>query len=293
MYNLLVSANSEAWSGQAIELEKSRCVREYTDDDVIEKYGTFTPDAFDQLCQLPSIFAYESGGGDPKFGRITKVKTRANQVKLYFKIFEVEPFLTARDLADLKFELDINKWELNRTHWAVKDIDLISELNHVGISLPTWAHRTGRAVNLLEHRFKVALSFPGESRELVEQVAEHLEHLLGPDSYFYDENYAAQLARPSLDLLLQEIYSARSELLVAFIGQDYQRKDWCGIEFRAIRQIIGERHHDRVMYVKLDDGAVDGVLPQDGYVDARRHSAEAIAGFIAERSEHLSRAKPA
>jgi len=96
--------------------------------------------------------------------------------------------------------------------------------------------------------------------------------MLGPDRYFYDNNYKAQLARPSLDVLLQDIYRNRSKLIVVFVGSDYRRKEWCGIELRAIREILLERGYERIMFVRLDDGEVEGVFRTDGYVDARHHS---------------------
>ena len=43
------------------------------------------------------------------------------------------------------------------------------------------------------------------------------------------------------------------------------------------------REDQRVMFVRVDDGAVDGVFRTDGYVDARRFSPAQIAQFIAER----------
>ena len=41
-------------------------------------------------------------------------------------------------------------------------------------------------------------------KPVVEQVAQELEKLIGPNSYFYDRNDVSQLARPSQDILLQE-----------------------------------------------------------------------------------------
>jgi hypothetical protein len=140
-------------------------------------------------------------------------------------------------------------------------------------------------IDLTKHEFDVALSFPGESRKLVEEVAGALNAEMGPDRCFYDNFYKAQLARPSLDVLLQDIYRRRSKLVVVFLGSDYQRKDWCGIEFRAIREIILERGYGRVMFVRVDDGQVDGIFRTDGYIDARQHSAAEIANFIQQRVE--------
>ena len=111
---------------------------------------------------------------------------------------------------------------------------------------------------------------------------------MGPNTYFYDDNYVSQLAQPSLDTLLQGIYG-RARLVVVFIGADYQKKKWCGVEFKAIRDIIFNREHDRVMYIKVDDGSVEGVQQTDGYVDLRRFSPAKVAEFICERFAILSR----
>jgi hypothetical protein len=114
-----------------------------------------------------------------------------------------------------------------------------------------------------------------------------LEARIGPNSYFYENNYVSQLARPSLDTLLQNIYRDCLKLIVVFIGVDYQRKDWCGIEFRAIREIIMERDHLRIMFFRTDEGAVEGVFKTDGYIDARRFSPAQIADFVGQRLKLL------
>jgi len=137
-------------------------------------------------------------------------------------------------------------------------------------------------VDIKTHHFDVAFSFPGEVRELVEQVANHLQKRLGKNSFFYDNNYVSQLARPSLDLLLQDIYRNRATLIVVFISEDYEKKNWCGIEFRAIREIILQKE-DKVMFVRAGKGAVSGVFQIDGYIDAERFSPADIAKFIHER----------
>lgn len=284
MYHLLVSGDNQNWQGEPWQIELGRCVREYTDREITETYGDFTPAQVDELRRFPCIFAYETvHKQNPKFGLIRDVTARQGQVRIEYEVHAVFPFLTAEQLEALTFELDIRKWEMNRTHWAMKDVDLAKELHRHGIALPAWARAAGGGVDITKHHFDVALSFPGESRALVEEVVGALEGRLGPDRYFYDNNYKAQLARPSLDLLLQDIYRNRSKLIVVFLGGDYQRKEWCGVELRAIREIILQRGYDRIMFVRLDDGQVDGVFKTDGYVDARRHSATEIAHFIQQR----------
>lgn len=289
MYNLLVSAGSESWNGDSWQIELSRCVREYTDTEITKRFGELDAVSVAELKLLPSIFAYEAFNNlAPKFGVLRDITNRQGQVRIEYEIREIEPFLSADELTKLYFELDIGEWELNRTHWAVKDVNLPKELHSKGIFLPAWARDITKAVDISKHSFDVALSFPGETREFVEQVALELERRIGPNSYFYDNNYVAQLARPSLDTLLQDIYRNRSRLVVVFLSTDYQRKDWCGIEFRAVRDIIRERDHLRIMFVRTDDGSVDGVFETDGYLDARLFSPADIAEFIHERLLLLS-----
>jgi hypothetical protein len=62
-----------------------------------------------------------------------------------------------------------------------------------------------------------------------------------------------------------------------------QGREWCSIEFRAIRDIIKQKQHERVMFVRMDDGAVDGVFSIDGYVDARQNTPGKVAEMIGGR----------
>lgn len=288
MYNLFVSGNNADWEGEPCLLEITRCVREYTDTELTKRFGELDIAAVNELQRFPCIFAYEAQRKKPpRFGVIRNIIKRQGQVRIEYEIKEVEIFLTAENLSELAFELDILRFEMNRTHWAVKDVNLANELRAKGISLPSWARNISKAVDITTHVFDIALSFPGEVRAFIEPIIVELERDVGHNSYFYDNNYVSQLARPSLDTLLQDIYRNRSKLIVVFLCGDYQNKQWCGVEFRAIKEIIMERDNKRIMYVKMDDGAVDGVFITDGYVDGRRYSPGDIARFVRERVELL------
>lgn len=283
LFNLFVSGDSEDWNGDPFEIETSRCLREYTDPYITKKYGSFNLAAINELKRLPTIFAYElSCNLPPKFGYVHDIKARGDKVKIMYDIRPIQPFLTQQTLEDMSFDLDIGKLELYRTHWAVKDVNLLKELHTKGITVPTNMRDIVNAVDVSSHVFEVALSFPGEVRPLVEKIVKELERLLGPNSYFYDNNYISQLAQPSLDILLQGIYK-RAKLDIVFIGADYQKKNWCGVEFRAIKEIIFNRDNNRVMFIKIDDGPVEGVFETDGYIDARKFSPLKIAQFVSER----------
>lgn len=140
---------------------------------------------------------------------------------------------------------------------------------------------------LSEIKFQVAMSFPGEHRPYVAASVEKLRAHLGVDAVFYDLDYQAQLARPNLDVLLQDIYRNRSLLVVVFLCEKYTEKQWCGLEWRAIRDMIKSRQDDQIMFVRFDDATVDGVLSIDGYIDARRYTSSDIAEFVLTRLSQL------
>lgn len=135
-----------------------------------------------------------------------------------------------------------------------------------------------------EIQFAVALSFPGECRGYVEQIAIRLKSHLGQDRVFYDTDFQAQLARPDLDLLLQNVFNKQSALVVVFLSSDYSISQWCGLEWRAVREILKRKQSNQVMFIRFDEAIVDGALSIDGYIDARRHNPEEISKLILERA---------
>jgi hypothetical protein len=133
-------------------------------------------------------------------------------------------------------------------------------------------------------RFDVALSFPGERRRDVAKLANELAKNLGKARVFYDDYYKAELARPNLDLYLQSIYLEHSELVVVIVCGKYEEKEWCGVEWRAIREIIKKREGPRVMFLRADDDASPaGMFSLDGYVDMRGRTPQELASLIRER----------
>ncbi len=134
-------------------------------------------------------------------------------------------------------------------------------------------------------RFRVALSFPGELRELVEPVAESLAQKLGRKSVFYDRFYEAELARPNLDTYLQTIYHDQTDLIGIFLCSDYADKEWCGLEWRAIRDLIKTRRDEDIIIIRTDSSTIPGILSIDGYIDAHDHTPDQLADLILSRLE--------
>ncbi|MEF0943647.1 TIR domain-containing protein [Rhizobium sp. BR 362] len=290
MYNLIVSSREEPWDGTPLDIDLSRCVSifEYTEQAIADKFDVTAEASQLQLMRLPTVFAHETfRERSPHFGVIRDIAVRERRVHVDYEIQPLPKFLTWHDMVDKQFVLGLGDWEMNRTHWAVKDVNLPKELQLLGLTLPSWTNPVGSAVNINSHRFDVGLSFPADAASFVAKVAAQLEKHIGPHYYFYDYNYQGQLARPTADTLLQDIYQNRSKLIVMFVGSDHQSKKWCGMEWNTIRQITAQRQRDRVMYILLDHGDFEGVLGTDGYLDARDFSPGEIADAITERVQFL------
>lgn len=101
MFNLLVTADEEAWDGQPSTFSLSRSLREYTDSAITEQFGSLDDDSAEALIRMPSIFAYEQAiGKSPKFGRITHISKRSNrmEVRVDYELIELPRFLTNEEL---------------------------------------------------------------------------------------------------------------------------------------------------------------------------------------------------
>lgn len=136
-----------------------------------------------------------------------------------------------------------------------------------------------------DRQFDVALSFSGAHREYVLEVANQLRQDLGEHAVFYDNFYPSYLAKPNLDNILQRLYRRRASLVVVFLSANYKESKWCGIEWRAVQNIIMEKQGDQLMLVRFDDHEIEGIFDQDGYIDARSHNPSELVRFIIERLE--------
>ena len=141
---------------------------------------------------------------------------------------------------------------------------------------------------LTKINFKVAVSFPGEKRRYVSRVVDVLRKELGADTVFYDFDYQAQIARPNADILLQNVYHKQSELVVIFLCEEYSKKEWCGLEWRGIRDLIKSKNEAKIMFVKFDRAEIDGTFSIDGYIDGSRFKTQEVANFILQRLSTLN-----
>jgi tetratricopeptide (TPR) repeat protein len=134
-----------------------------------------------------------------------------------------------------------------------------------------------------KRRFRVALSFPGEHRSRVENIATALADHLGRQHVLYDRWYAAEFNRPNLDDYLSQLYHDDSDLIAVFLCQAYKEKEWCGLEGRVCRDLLKRKQDHRLMFFRLDDTEIPGLLSIDSYQDMRTMSDAEVASAILQR----------
>jgi hypothetical protein len=262
----------------------------------VEKFRSLDPAAIEELKSLPALFAYEGDKENVPVGYIRRIKEREKSIYIEYEFETAIPEIPFSKIAALRKKLDIytperGLGEMNRTHWAVKDEDLFEILFEAGLIDQTFLSSVGQLGRIENLKFKVALSFPGERRGYVSEVATALKRRLRRGLVFYDKDFTSQLARPNLDTLLQRIYRHNSELVVIFLSKEYEEKDWCGLEWRAIREIIMERENSAhsIMFMRFDDTPVKGIFKHDGYIDLNAYGPSEVANLILQRVELNSR----
>jgi hypothetical protein len=176
----------------AFELERGR-FGEYTSDELMKRYGPLKPATRERLKSIPTLFVEENLKGLARVGYLTDIRERDHHVLLEYRFDErIAPF-PAEKLKPLLLRLNMGGSELFRSHWAIKDEDLLKILSAADLTKPETKETP---VPIAEAHFKVALSFPGESRTYVSAVAEELKKYLPKGSVFYDRDFTAQLAQP-------------------------------------------------------------------------------------------------
>jgi hypothetical protein len=192
----------------------------------------------------------------------------------------VKEGLTAVDLfVQLLSQVSGRRVNENETHVSLQNRCAID----AGIPVLQWRDPSLAARDT--RRFRVALTFPGDRRPLVARIADSLSAKIGRNRVFYDDYYKAELARLNLDTYLQDVFRKESDLVVVFIAAGYEHKEWCGLEWRAVRDLIKKSGNAQIMLFRIDDTDISGVFSIDGFVDAEKQAPEDIATLIIQRLE--------
>lgn len=132
-YNLFVLYKANLSDGYFV-IQKDRAPETcYTQKDIWTRYSTLTPEVVEEIKTFPTIIANEStdyGKADENqlaiCAAITDIRSQENGVKVHFQpLF----YLSQNQLIQAAGKLAlISGYELNHTHWAIKNMNLFEEL---------------------------------------------------------------------------------------------------------------------------------------------------------------------
>jgi hypothetical protein len=132
-------------------------------------------------------------------------------------------------------------------------------------------------------RFRIAFSFAGDKRAFVAEAAGILARRFSQQRILYDKYHQAEFARGDLAFHLPALYHEHSDLVVAVLCNDYDTKEWCGLEWDAIYGLLKQRKADEVMLCRFDRVQGKGLYGLAGFVDLDDMAPSDFARLIAER----------
>jgi tetratricopeptide (TPR) repeat protein len=132
-------------------------------------------------------------------------------------------------------------------------------------------------------RFRIAFSFAGEKRDFVAKVATILAARFGEEKILYDKYHEAEFARRGLGVYLPELYHKNSDLVVLVFCPAYDEKEWTGLEWTAIHDLLKQRKDNEVMLCRFEHAEVTGLYSTAGYMELDGKTPKQTATRILER----------
>jgi len=131
------------------------------------------------------------------------------------------------------------------------------------------------------HEYEVVLSFAGEDRAYVEQVANILR--VNHVSVFYDGYEEATLWGKNLTEHLHSVYSGPSRYCVMFISRHYAEKVWPNHERRSAFEKAIQTKTEYILPARFDDTVIPGLYTSTVYVDLKTKTPHQLAMLILQK----------
>lgn len=129
--------------------------------------------------------------------------------------------------------------------------------------------------------YDVALSFAGEDRAFVKEVASELKE--NGIRVFYDEFEKAKLWGKDLYQYLSEVYKTKSLLSVIFISEHYANKLWTSHELKSLQARAFEENKEYILPVRFDETKLPGLHDTVAYIDGKGLSPSGLCELIGQK----------
>ncbi len=131
------------------------------------------------------------------------------------------------------------------------------------------------------YEYDVALSFAGEDRAYVEEVANSLNKK--GIKVFYDLFEEANLWGKNLYEYLSEIYQNKARYTIMFISNFYNQKLWTNHERVSMQARAFQESREYILPVRFDNTEIPGILKTVGYIDLQKKTPEELAMLIEKK----------
>ena len=136
-------------------------------------------------------------------------------------------------------------------------------------------------MNRNDHEFDVCLSFAGEQRDYVDEVARELKAY--GISFFYDQAEKVTLWGKELLPHLDEIYQHKCQYCIPFISKEYAEKRWTIHEFKSALERAFREKREYILPARFDNTKLPGLRDTISYIDLRHVSPKELATVIREK----------
>jgi hypothetical protein len=134
MYNLLMHGADDKWDSGTADVERDRFL-EHTDKAIAERFKSLDDNILAELKSYPVLFAYEMPQDRAaRLGWITHIERYQPVLRIKFhfdnRFDPIEPELMTKLLGNLDIG---SKSEVYRSHWALKDVNLVEVMTTAGL----------------------------------------------------------------------------------------------------------------------------------------------------------------
>ena len=136
-------------------------------------------------------------------------------------------------------------------------------------------------MNKRDFEYDVCLSFAGEQREYVEQVAAKLKSRGG--RVFFDDYAKAALWGKDLYSHLNDIYQHFCRYCILFASKEYADKVWTSHERRSAQARALKDKQEYILPARFDDTPIPGLPDTVHYIDLKRTSPSGLADIVLQK----------
>lgn len=186
MYSLVMSNDDSAWNVEVGTPQLSSFLLsrylEYTDAALEEKLKPVSSLTLAFLSEIPAIFLSElrndHENGDREYltfriGQVWNVQVIGNEIRYEFCILRDLGKFWLQDRRQFELAFELGRWELSRTHWAVKQGDLTQALAHVGL-----AEEDGNLIPEIPEDIPQPPDEPARDQPIVNNLEEYMTYVL-------------------------------------------------------------------------------------------------------------------